>query len=69
MVCITVSNPPNPSRVYMRLCKRGKRFLLLNWWVIFHVSKIKVLSNQMNTLGRTKVEIMKIITVLILLLK
>ena len=49
-VCITVWNPPNPSRVYMRLCKHGKRFLLLNWWVIFHVSKIRVLSNQMNTL-------------------
>ena len=29
-VCITVSNSPNPSRVYIRLCKHGKRFLLLN---------------------------------------
>ena len=28
-VCITVSNSPNPSRVYIRLCKHGKRFLLL----------------------------------------
>ena len=27
-VCITVSNSPNPSRVYTRLCKHGKRFLL-----------------------------------------
>ena len=27
--CITVSNSPNPSRVYIRLCKHGKRFLLL----------------------------------------
>ena len=27
-VCITVSNSPNPSRVYIRLCKHGKRFLL-----------------------------------------
>ena len=26
-VCITVSNSPNPSRVYVRLCKHGKRFL------------------------------------------
>ena len=26
---ITVSNSPNPSRVYIRLCKHGKRFLLL----------------------------------------
>ena len=30
-VCITVSNSPNPSRVYIRLCKHGKRFLLLKW--------------------------------------
>ena len=30
-VCMTVSNSPNPSRVYIRLCKHGKRFLLLNW--------------------------------------
>ena len=28
-VRITVSNSPNPSRVYIRLCKHGKRFLLL----------------------------------------
>ena len=28
-VCITVSNSPNPSRVYIRLCKHRKRFLLL----------------------------------------
>ena len=28
-VCTTVSNSPNPSRVYIRLCKHGKRFLLL----------------------------------------
>ena len=28
-VCITVSNSPNPSRVYIRLHKHGKRFLLL----------------------------------------
>ena len=27
-VCITVSNSPNPSRVHIRLCKHGKRFLL-----------------------------------------
>ena len=30
-VCITVLNSPNPSRVYIRLCKHGKRFLLLNY--------------------------------------
>ena len=29
-VCITVSNSPNPSRGYIRLCNHGKRFLLLN---------------------------------------
>ena len=28
-VFITVSNSPNPSRVYIRLCKHRKRFLLL----------------------------------------
>ena len=28
-VCINVSNSPNLSRVYIRLCKHGKRFLLL----------------------------------------
>ena len=28
-VYIIVSNSPNPSCVYVRLCKRGKRFLLL----------------------------------------
>ena len=28
-VCIAVSNSANPSRVYIRLCKQGKRFLLL----------------------------------------
>ena len=28
-VCMTVSNSPNPSRVYIRLCKHRKRFLLL----------------------------------------
>ena len=30
-VCISVSNSPNPSRVYIRLCKDGKRFLLLKY--------------------------------------
>ena len=35
-VCITVSNSPNPSRVYIRLCKHGKRFLLLKFhWNFF----------------------------------
>ena len=28
-VCITVSNSPNPSRVYIRLCKHEKRVRLL----------------------------------------
>ena len=28
-VCINVSNSPKPSRIYIRLCKHGKRFLLL----------------------------------------
>ena len=30
-VCITVSNSPNPSSVYIRLGKHGKRFLLLKY--------------------------------------
>ena len=30
-VCIAVSNSPNPSRVYNRLCKHRKRFLLLKY--------------------------------------
>ena len=32
-VCITVENSPNSSRVYIRLCKHGKRFLLLKYKV------------------------------------
>ena len=31
LVCITVENSPNPSRVYIRLCKYVKRFLWLNY--------------------------------------
>ena len=34
-VCITVSNSPNPSRVYIRICKHGKHFLLLKY--IFYI--------------------------------
>ena len=30
-VCITVSNSPNQSCVYIRLCKHGKRFILLKY--------------------------------------
>ena len=33
-VCITVSNSPNPSRVYIGLCKHGKRLLLLKQWSV-----------------------------------
>ena len=29
-VCITVENSPNPSHVYIRLCKQETHFLLLN---------------------------------------
>ena len=35
-VCITVSNSPNPSRVYIRLCKHRKRFLLLKYFLLYH---------------------------------
>ena len=37
-VCITVSNSPNPSRVYIRLCKHGKRFLLLNCFLQYYLA-------------------------------
>ena len=39
-VSITVSNSPNPSRVYIRLCKQGNRFLLLNWYSLLGVTVI-----------------------------
>ena len=32
-VCITVSNSPNPFRVHIRLCKHGKRLLLINYFI------------------------------------
>ena len=32
--CKTVSNSPNPSRVYIRLCKHERRFLLLNYYIV-----------------------------------
>ena len=42
-VCITVSNSPNPFRVYIRLCKHAKRFLLLKQelasWVLSRTYK------------------------------
>ena len=31
------SNSPNPSRVYIRLCKHGKRFLLLKSLAFFEI--------------------------------
>ena len=34
-VCITVSNSPNRFRVYIRLCKHGKRFLLLKYLDVY----------------------------------
>ena len=34
LLCITVLNSPNPSSVYIRLCKHGKRFLLLKFDVV-----------------------------------
>ena len=48
-VCITVSNSTNPSRVYIRLCKNGKRFLLLNY--IFW-SNLYVCSRQLPYLRK-----------------
>ena len=32
--CTPVSNSPNPSRVYIGLCKHGKHFVLLKWWAV-----------------------------------
>ena len=46
-VCITVSNSPNPSRVYLRLCKHGKRFLLLKCNICqFHYTECTVVQNE-----------------------
>ena len=39
-VCINVSNSPNPSRVYIRLCEHGKRFLLLNYYTVLKTKKL-----------------------------
>ena len=38
LVSITVSNSPNPSRVYIRLCKHEKRFLLLKYYLVSHTN-------------------------------
>ena len=46
-VCITVSNSPNPSRVYIRLLKHGKRFLLLKC----HLNAINALANSTTFRG------------------
>ena len=49
-VCINVSNSPNPSRVYIRLCKLGKLFLLLKYKSLqVSVSKyFRILPNRFN---------------------
>ena len=47
-VSITVSNSPNPSRVYIRLCKHGKRFLLLNWYSLLGVTVIIITGEFQN---------------------
>ena len=39
-ICITVSNSPNPSCVCIRLCKHGKRFLLLKFVTLICVLSI-----------------------------
>ena len=62
-VCRTVENSPNPSSVYIRLCKHGKRFLLLkyrshiyfNFWTIFPLnnrqpSKLEKIYHQRSRL-------------------
>ena len=49
-VCITVSNSPNPTRVYIGLCKHGKLFLLLKYKSLqVSVSKFfRILPNRFN---------------------
>ena len=48
-VCITVSNSPNPPRVYIRLCKHGKRFLLLNWHTDVHPKPLPLSTRYFGT--------------------
>ena len=48
-VCITVSNSPKPSRVYIRICKHGKRFLLLKCMIrVNGRSNLGLLAGMMN---------------------
>ena len=49
-VCITVSNSPNPTRVYIGLCKHGKLFLLLKYKSLqVSVSKyFRILPNRLQ---------------------
>ena len=49
-VCITVSNSPIPFRIYIRLCKHGKLFLLLKYKSLqVSVSKyFRILPNRFN---------------------
>ena len=55
-VCINVSNSPNPSPVYIRLCKHGKRFLLLT----YNLPKTKGINLPMlgNSLSRKEQEVL-----------
>ena len=47
--CIPVSNSPNPSSVYIRLCKHGKHFLLLKY---LHADVVKHLNGQETRLKK-----------------
>ena len=50
-VCITVSISPNPSRVYIRLCKHGKLFLLLKckrWGTVENQRKLNNIDRQIQ---------------------
>ena len=49
-VCITVSNSPNPSPVYIRLCKHGKLFLLLKKHIGEERSKTNYLSEYWTSM-------------------
>ena len=49
-VCITVLNSPNPSRVYIRICKHRKRFLLLKCFLLYHrlIMRVSLLKERLK---------------------
>ena len=49
---MTVSSSPIPSRVYIRLCKHGKRFLLLKYKILSLIPKQAVFSLNFSSAGK-----------------